>query len=377
MARFTKPRIPTQLLRRKATSKSVEDFGEAGKPVDTTHPFYFGFMVTVGALLALTTLRALASASAVFILIIVSIFLAAGLNPAVMFFQNRGLKRGAAVGAVMACVLIFVAIFIAIAVPPLLDQGNQLIDNAPQLIRDLNNNAFINDLNVKYGVIDSLQTKVDAIIKDGQFAITAFGGVIGVGKAVVSGLVSTITILILTLYFLASLPQVVEIGLKFVPATRRSRVSKLVNAIISRVGSFVGGQAIIAALAAIFILIMGLIIGMPYAGPLAVIVLVCGFIPLVGHFIGMTIVTLVSLTASLSIAAIALGSYIIYVQIENYVITPRIMKRSLSIPGLVTIIAALLGTSLLGLVGGLLAVPIAAAILLILDEVVFPRADQS
>jgi predicted PurR-regulated permease PerM len=377
MAKFTKPRIASKLLRRKAAGNTAEDFGEAGKPVDTTHPFYFGFMVTIGALLALTTLRALASASAVFILIIVSIFLAAGLNPAVLFFQNRGLKRGAAVGAVMACVLIFVAAFIAIAVPPLLDQGNQLIDNAPQLIKDLNNNAFINDLNIKYGVIDSLQTRVDSVIKDGQFAITAFGGVIGVGKAVVSGLVSTITILTLTLYFLASLPQVVEISLKFVPASRRNRVSKLVNAIISRVGSFVGGQAIIAALAAIFILIMGLIIGMPYAGPLAVIVLVCGFIPLIGHFIGMTIVTLVSLTASISIAAIALGSYIIYVQIENYLITPRIMKRSLSIPGLVTIIAALLGTSLLGLIGGLLAVPIAAAILLILDEVVFPRADQS
>ena len=351
--------------------------GEAGKPVDTTHPFYFGFMVTVGALLALITLRALASASAVFILIIVSIFLAAGLNPAVLFFQNRGLKRGMAVGAVMASVLIFVAAFIAIAVPPLIEQGNQLLENAPQLIRDLNNNAFINDLNNKYGVIDSLQTRIDSVIKDGQFAVTAFGGVIGVGKAVVSGLVSTLTILTLTLYFLASLPQVVEIGLKFVPASRRSRVSKLVNAIISRVGSFVGGQAIIAALAGIFILIMGLIIGMPYSGPLAVIVLVCGFIPLIGHFIGMTIVTLVCLTASLSTAAIALTSYIIYVQIENYVITPRIMKRSLSIPGLVTIIAALLGTSLLGLIGGLLAVPIAAAILLILDEVVFPRADQS
>ena len=377
MARFTKPKITSKLLRRKVSKVANEDFGTAGKPVNTSHPFYFGFMVTIGALLALTMLQALASASAVFILIIISIFLAAGLNPAVLFFQNRGLNRGASVGAVMASVLLFVAAFIAIAVPPLLDQGNQLLDNAPALIKDLNNNAFINDLNNKYGVIDSLQTKIDSLIKDGQFAITAFGGVIGVGKAVVSGLVSTITILILTLYFLASLPQVVEIGLKFVPASRRSRVSKLVNAIISRVGSFVGGQAIIAALAGIFILIMGLIIGMPYSGPLAVIVLVCGFIPLIGHFIGMTIVTLVCLTASLSTAAIALASYIIYVQIENYVITPRIMKRSLSIPGLVTIIAALLGTSLLGLIGGLLAVPIAAAILLILDEVVFPRADQS
>ena len=354
-----------------------EDFGTAGKPVNTSHPFYFGFMVTIGALLALTMLQALASASAVFILIIISIFLAAGLNPAVMFFQNRGLKRGASVGAVMASVLLFVAAFIAIAVPPLIDQGNQLLDNAPALIKDLNNNAFINDLNNKYGVIDSLQTKIDSLIKDGQFAITAFGGVIGVGKAVVSGLVSTITILVLTLYFLASLPQVINIGLRFVPATRRDRVSKLTNAIVGRIGSFVGGQAIIAAIAATFILIMGLIVGMPYPGPLAMVVLICGFIPLVGHFIGMSIVTVVSLTDSLTTAAIALGAYILYVQIENYVITPRIMRKSLAIPGLVTIIAALLGASLLGLVGGLLAVPIAAAVLLILDEVVFPRADQA
>jgi len=380
MARFSKPKISrklTPLLRRKGRSNQAEDFGVAGKPVDTTHPFYFGFMVTVGALIALTTLRALASASSVFILIIISIFLAAGLNPAVMFFQNRGLKRGVAVGAVMAAVLAFVGLFIAIAAPPLVEQGNQLLDNAPQLVKDLNNNAFINDLNMRYGVIDSLESRVDSIIKDGQFAITAFGGVIGVGKAVVSGLLSAFTILVLTLYFLASLPQVIKISLRFVPATRRDRVSKLTNAIISRVGSFVGGQAIIAALAAAFILLMGLTIGMPYPGPLAMVVLVCGFIPLIGHFIGMTVVTLVSLTDSLSTAVIALVAYIIYVQIENYVITPRIMRKSLAIPGLVTIIAALLGASLLGLVGGLLAVPIAAAILLILDEVVFPRADQS
>ena len=107
------------------------------------------------------------------------------------------------------------------------------------------------------------------------------------------------------------------------------------------------------------------------------VVLVCGFIPLIGHFIGMGVVTLVSLTKSPTVAIIALSSYIIYVQIENYVITPKIMRKSLAIPGLVTIVAALLGTSLLGLVGGLIAVPIAAAVLLIIDEVVFPRAQQS
>ena len=380
MARFSKPKIGVKFPALRRGKKNVQtnvDYGKAGNPVSTSNPFYFGFMVTAGALIAFTLLQALASASAVFILIIISLFLAAGLNPAVLFFQNRGLKRGASVGAVMGLVLLFVAAFIAIAAPPLIDQGNQLVNNAPQLVRDLNNNAFINDLNNRYGVIDSLQTKVDSVIKDGQFAITAFGGVIGVGKAVVSGLVSTFTILVLTLYFLAALPQVVAISLRFVPATRRDRVSKLSNAIIARVGSFVGGQGIIAILAAVFILVMGLIIGMPYTAPLAMVVLVCGFIPLVGHFIGMSIVSLVSITKSPTTALIALGSYIIYVQIENYVITPKIMRKSLAIPGLVTIIAALLGTSLLGLIGGLLAVPIAAAVLLIIDEVVFPRADQS
>ena len=380
MARFSKPKIGVKFPALRRGKKKVAtnvDYGKAGNPVSTSNPFYFGFMVTAGALIAFTLLQALASASAVFILIIISLFLAAGLNPAVLFFQNRGLKRGASVGAVMGLVLLFVAVFIAIAAPPLIDQGNQLVNNAPQLVKDLNNNAFINDLNNRYGVIDSLQTRVDSVIKDGQFAITAFGGVIGVGKAVVSGLVSTFTILVLTLYFLAALPQVVQISLRFVPATRRDRVSKLSNAIIARVGSFVGGQGIIAILAALFILIMGLIIGMPYTAPLAMVVLVCGFIPLVGHFIGMSIVTLVSLTKSPTTALVALGSYIIYVQIENYVITPKIMRKSLAIPGLVTIIAALLGTSLLGLIGGLLAVPIAAAVLLIIDEVVFPRADQS
>ena len=380
MARFSKPKIGVKfpaLRRGKKNVQSNVDYGKAGNPVSTSNPFYFGFMVTAGALIAFTLLQALASASAVFILIIISLFLAAGLNPAVLFFQNRGLKRGVSVGAVMGLVLLFVAAFIAIAAPPLIDQGNQLVNNAPQLVRDLNNNAFINDLNNRYGVIDSLQTRVDSVIKDGQFAITAFGGVIGVGKAVVSGLVSTFTILVLTLYFLAALPQVIDISLRFVPATRRDRVSKLSNAIIARVGSFVGGQGIIAILAAVFILVMGLIIGMPYTAPLAMVVLVCGFIPLVGHFIGMSIVSLVSITKSPTTALIALGSYIIYVQIENYVITPKIMRKSLAIPGLVTIIAALLGTSLLGLIGGLLAVPIAAAVLLIIDEVVFPRADQS
>jgi len=281
------------------------------------------------------------------------------------------------VAATVSLVVAFVGLFIWVAAPLIVDQVNALIHNAPQMISDLKNNSTINDLNANYGIIDTIQSKVQSSIKDGKFVIGAFGGVIGVGKAVISGALSALTILVLTLYFLASLPTVTEDAYRLVPASRRERVAKISDAIIFRVGAFVGGQITISFFASIFIFILGLALDLPYKAALALVVFVCGLIPLIGHFIGMTIVTLIALTDSPLIAAIALASYIIYVQFENYVLTPKVMKRSLSIPGLVTIIAALIGTSLLGLVGGILAVPLAAAVLLILDEVVYPQAEKN
>ena len=241
----------------------------------------------------------------------------------------------------------------------------------------MKNNSTINELNKNYGIVDTIQERVDSSIKDGKFVISAFGGVLGVGKAVLSGALSMLTILVLTLYFLATLPTVTKGAYRLVPASRRERVTKISDAIVFRVGAFVGGQITISFFASIFIFMLGFVLDLPYKSALALVVFVCGLIPLIGHFIGMTIVTLVALTVSPLIAAISLASYIVYVQFENYILTPRIMKRALSIPGLVTIIAALIGASLLGLIGGILAVPIAAAILLILDEVVYPKADKN
>jgi len=365
----------TGLKNRKSPGKAKADLGSLGEPLDTAHPFYFGFLAASGAVIALTLLRAFASASQVFVLIVISLFFAAGLNPAVNFFQNRGLKRGSAVGLIVALVVAFVALFSFVAIPPIVDQINLLLKNAPSLVESLKNNHTLNQLNQNYGIIDSIQAKVTASIHDGQFVVSAFGGVLGVGKAVLSGAISGLTILILTLYFLASLPSVTRVAYRFVPASRRARVSSISDAIIDRVGIFVGGQATVALIAAIYILLVGFVIGMPYTPALALLVFFCGLIPLVGHLLGTSVVTLICLTKSPLTALIAFVAYAIYVQVENYLIMPRIMKKSLSIPGLVTIIAALIGTSLLGLVGGLLAVPVAAAIMLIVDEVVFPKAD--
>ncbi len=361
------------------TSQPAEpvSMGVPGAPFGRGHPFYFGFLAASGAVIAITLLKALASASQVFVLIIISLFLAAGLNPSVEFFRRKGLKRPQAVLAVVTVVLIFVGVFAAVVIPPAVTQVDHLLKNAPSILQHLKSNSFINSLNKHYGIIDSLQAKFSDSIHNGQYVVNAFGGVIGVGRAFVSGAVAALTVLVLTLYFLASLPGVTGVAYHFVPASRRERVSKLTDAIVIRIGGFVSGQATVAFIASIFGLILAFSVGLPYPAAIALLVFVCGAIPLIGHLLGVTAVTLIALSKSPTDAIVCLVLYLAYIQIENYVIMPRIMRKSLSIPGVVTIIAALIGVSLLGVVGGILAVPIAAAVLLIIDEVVFPKADLS
>ena len=367
-------------ITKKATQKEAPvtpHYGDAGLPIDRGHPFYFGFLATMGALSAFVLLRALASASQVFVIILVALFLATGLNPAVEAIRRRGTSRTTAVAIIFIAVLGLVGLFIALVVPPLVRQTTHLIEIAPALLQDLKVNPTIADLNSHYAFIDTLQSKLKSITSDGTLIITAFGGVIGVGKTVLSGTFTGLTILVLTLYFITSLPEATAISLKLVPASRRPRVALLVDAVIARVGAFVGSQILISIFASIFVTILSLILGLPSPIAIGIIVFICGLVPLIGHFLGCGIVALIATTQSVTIGIIAFISYVIYVQVENYLVTPKIMKRTLALPGAVTIIAALIGTSLLGLVGGLLAVPVAASMILILEEVVYPRAEQN
>lgn len=370
-------RIKKVTKRAAKAAPTPANYGIAGIPINRSHPYYFGFVATLGALTAIVLMRALASVSQIFILILIALFLATGLNPAVEALRRRNMSRATAVAIIFTSVIAFVIFFALVVVPPVISQGTQLINKAPTLLAELTNNATINKLNDQYGIIDTLQTKLKSITSDGTLLISAFGGVIGVGKSVLSGFFTFLTILVLTLYFITSLPQAVDLGLSLVPASRRERVGSLTNAIIARVGSFVGSQILIAAMASVFVFILSIVLGLPSPIAIGMIVLVCGLIPLIGHFLGCTIVTIIALTQSIAIGVIAFVAYVVYVQVENYVVTPRIMKRTLAVPGAVTIISALIGSSLLGLVGGLLAVPVAASIILILDEVVIPRANNS
>lgn len=375
MARL--PKVLKKISETSATRRQPESFGEKGAPLNPQHPFYFGFLAASGALIAITFLRALQSASQVFVLLIISLFLAMGLNPAVEMVERRTKKRGTAVAVIVSFVIFIVVLGAFVVIPPVVRQINDLVANGPQIIDSLRTNSTFKRLNDEYGFVDSMQKKFQQYFADGRLISGAFGGVIGVGRTVLSGVFSALTVMVLTLYFLSSLPRVTSIFYRLAPASRRQRVAKLGNAIISRIGAFVGSQIVISALAAIVVFFIGLALGLPYSAAIAMLIFFVALIPLVGHFIGASIFTLVALTESPLKGLLAILLYTAYVQIENYVITPRIMRRSLSIPGLVTIVAALLGTSLLGLVGGILAVPLAAAVLLIMEEVVFPKTDNS
>jgi len=144
------------VLKKVGTSPSkvqkVQDFGTKGAPLNTQHPFYFGFLAASGALVAITLLRALQSASQVFVLIIISLFLAMGLNPTVDALQSRKLKRSSAVAVVVVVALAIIALFALIVIPPVATQANELIESAPQLLDSLRSNATLNQLNVDYGL---------------------------------------------------------------------------------------------------------------------------------------------------------------------------------------------------------------------------------
>jgi predicted PurR-regulated permease PerM len=348
--------------------------GAPGPPLRRSHPFLFGFFAALGVLFAWGLWNALGQAKSVLILLIVSMFIAVGLNPLVEWFMRRGLKRGLAV-AVVFLLMILAVLGVGFAIVPVVtEQINGLINSAPNWLDLLTKSKTVQNLNNRYHFIQ----KATNYIQDPALAQRAFGGILGVSKVVANALFSAFTILILTLYFLASLPTVKHAAYSLVPASRRTRVSILGDEVLSRVGGYVSGQFLVAACAGVFMFIFLEIVGLgQYAVALAIVVMFTAFIPMVGGLIGVVLVALIGFTDGLWTGVACLAYGIIYQQIENYVIAPRIMRRAVDIPGAVTVIAALLGGALLGVVGALLAIPTAAAVLLIIREVWIRKADAS
>ncbi|HEY5271832.1 MAG TPA: AI-2E family transporter [Acidimicrobiales bacterium] len=350
-------------------SDSDESLGTLGRPFDRRMPFFVGLTGAFGVAVAYVIVRGIADITTVLVIIGLALFIAIGLNPLIEIVTHRGHSRGLGATLVIIVFVLAVAGFVIAAVPPLSHEIQALIKNYPKYKASLaSGKGWDGKLAVKLHLTSYLQGK-------SKLKIPA-GGVLGAGKAILSAGVATISVGALTIYFLIALPGVKKLWLSLIPRSRRERVGLLTDEVFDRVGGFMLGNLLTSVISGVGTYIWLLIFGVPYALLLSLFVALFDLIPMVGSTIAGVAVSLVALTKGVPIAIATAIYYIFYRFLEDYLLNPRVMKHTVKVsPGL-TIIATLIGGTLLGLVGALVAIPVAATIYLLLEEVAIPRQNQ-
>ena len=324
-------------------------------------------------LTAYAVVQAVGRLGTVITLLVISFFLTLSLNPLVEALTRRNLRRGWAVTIVFLGVLAVFTLVGWVVIPPVVEQGSELTTNAPRMFDDLLANPWVQDVDHRYHLVQRIQEEVNKRVADGNLWAGVFGGVLDAGKLIATGVFSALTVLVLTLYFLASFPAVKQAAYAVVPASRRPRTVSLAEEVMRRVGSYAIGQVAVAAINAFCAWIMMSLIGLKFAAVLAVAVGFLGLVPMIGATLGASVVAIVAFFDEPKKALIVIIYFIVYQQIENYAVMPRIMQRTVAVPGAVTVVAALAGGALLGILGALLAIPFAAGALLLYEEVLVPR----
>ncbi|HYZ56107.1 MAG TPA: AI-2E family transporter [Streptosporangiaceae bacterium] len=365
-------RVQEAVEKAAATAEQTGGLGELGRAMNQRSPFFIGMTAAAGVAVTYGLVELLIRARSTLILIGLGLFIAAGLDPVVGWLTRHRVPRWAAVVIVLAGVIGVIGIFLATAIPPLTAQITALVHEIPTYLHQLqNHNSQLGKLNAKYHI----QQRITSLLS--SKGSTLVGGVIGAGALVLSTAGSVVAVLVLCVYFLAGLPSIKLFAYRLVPHSRRPRVILLTDEILTKVGGYVLGNVITSVIAGFGTFVWMLIFGIPYPLLLGLLVAILDLIPVIGSTVGGAIVTLVALTVSLPVAVATLAFYIAYRLAEDYLIVPRIMGRTVEVPAIVSLVAVLIGGVLLGIVGALIAIPVAAAIRLILREVTFPRMDRS
>ncbi|MEA4943167.1 MAG: AI-2E family transporter [Propionicimonas sp.] len=377
----SEPATKNWLLRwRRVTQPTPPDLSEGASPVSSgrvsllnRNPFTIGFFLAAGAFTAYALLTSLGRLSNVIVLILLSLILALGLNPVVEWIHNRGIRRGLAVLVVALALLILLALALWAIVPVVSEQVTNLYNDAPTYLRDLRENPQIAAFDEQFQVIN----RIISFLTSGELISGLFGGIIGAGQIVATTAFSITITVVLTLYFLISLPSIKEVIYQLAPASRRPRVKYLATEVFKRVGGYVSGLFVVVSLWTIVSLLLFTFTGLNrFAVALAVVVGICAFIPLVGTTIGIVISGIVALSISPITCLIVVLVLLAYQQFDAYFVQPRIFSRSVQVPGVLVILAATSGGLLLGLVGAILAIPITAALLLLYREVLVPHLNR-
>ncbi|MBF6059279.1 AI-2E family transporter [Nocardia terpenica] len=345
--------------------------GRPGARFDRRSPFMIGLFASAGVVVTIAAVRVALAAHAVLLLIAAALFLAIGLEPAVSWLVRHRVRRGLAVTLILTLVVAALAGFVTAATVPLVAQGHALISHAPDQLQHIEN---------RYPVVRHVADKVHLEQKLRQGLSTngsqLTNGVFGVGKMVFGALTGTVIVAVLTAYFSAAFPRLRAAGYRLFPQARRPRAILIGDAIFAKVGGYVLGNLLISLITGVLTFGWLAGFGVPYPLVLAVLVAVLDLVPLVGSTIAGVVTAAVALSVSLIVCLATVGFFIALRLFEDYVLAPRIMGRTVQVPGVVTVTAVLLGGALLGIVGAMVAIPVAAAIVLLLRETVFPRLDE-
>jgi predicted PurR-regulated permease PerM len=366
------PILDEDVRRQEAGADEENPFGVPGRPLNRRSPFRVGFGGAIGVGLVYLLYRALVNAESVLVLVVIAAFFAIGLNPTVSRLERLGLRRGASVGVVFLGVAAFFAVIGYAILPPLVEQGTKFFRALPGYVNDLKANPTIADLDRRFGLIDRTSKYLTS-----RLGPETAGNILSIGSTIATTVFKGLTILILTLYFLSSFNGITHTAYRLVPRTRRARVRLLGDEILSRIGGYVAGAFIVALIAGTTSLIWLSALRVPYPLALALVVMITDIIPMIGASLGAVLVTIVTLIDSIPVGIATFIFFLVYQQVENYLVYPRVMKRSVDVNPAAAIVGALVGGTLLGVVGALIAVPATAAIQLIVREVVLPRQDSA
>lgn len=346
--------------------------------------FQLGLLGGLGVLVAIVIGSAIGSLATILTYVGAAIFLALGVDPLVSRLERLGWKRPIAILVVLAGLIAVVVGFVLAIIPVLSDQIGNLIEQAPELVdRLFTQNGLETWWNstIPWLPYADVQRNVLAFFNSNIGAIT--GGVLNTVVGIAAGTFGAIIVLILMLYFVASLASIKSALYQLIPASRREKFIDIAEQIMDSVGRYVVGQVTLGLtngiLTILFLTVLGWILGEPiqYAALLAFIAFLFSLIPLVGTITGSVIITLAVWAFNGFPAVLIVGIwYLIYMQVEAYVLSPNIMNRAVKVPGVVVVIAALAGGTLLGILGALIAIPVAASILLIVKQVVVPRQNE-
>lgn len=337
-------------------------------------PLLTGFLVTLGVLGALILGTAIGSISTIVVSIVLAMFLALGLDPIVRLFERHRVHRGTAIGIVFGGFVLVLAAFVVFVLPPIVGQIGQLVRSVSQAVAEISTSAWFLQLDedAQATVLSLLEGLADWLSSPETLGAIG-GGAWAVGVGVVTAITSTFIVVALTLYFLAALEEIKEAFYALAPARGRRRLTDMTERITASVGSALIGSVILSSFNAATVFILHLLIGLPFAALMTVVAFVLTLIPLFGSVIFWILGSVVALFTSPTQALVFAIAYLIYIQLESYVISPRVMNRTVSIPAALVLIGALVGGTLMGVIGVLVALPTMASILLILREIVVPR----